>query len=57
MKDKRRNELIEKINNLYEGDKINDIDKLREKYKTQVDKIENKDIIIIKIHFWLDIYY
>ena len=42
MKDKRRNELIEKINNLYEGDKINDIDKLREKYKTQVDKIEKK---------------
>ena len=57
MKDKRRNELIEKINNLYEGNKINDIDKLREKYKTQVDKIENKGIIIIKIHFWLDIYY
>ena len=42
MKDKRRNELIEKINNLYEGDKINDIDKLIVKYKTQVDKIEKK---------------
>ena len=46
MEDKRRNELIEKTNALYKGDKINDIDELREKYKTQVDKIENKGIII-----------
>ena len=41
MKDKRRNELIEKINNLYEGDKINDIDKLREKYKILEININN----------------
>ena len=46
MKDKRRNELIEKINMLYNGDKINNIDVLREKFKNQVDKIENRDIII-----------
>ena len=46
MKDKRRNELIKKINMLYNGDKINNIDVLREKFKNQVDKIENRDIII-----------
>jgi len=46
MKDKRRNELIDKINILYKGDKIFDIDELREELKIKVDKIEDKNIII-----------
>ena len=46
MKDKRRNELIEKINELYKGNKIYNIDEFRESLKIKVDKIIDKNKII-----------
>ena len=46
MKNKRRNELIEKINELYERKSISNIDEVRENFKNKVDKIENKNKII-----------
>ena len=46
MKDKRRNELIQKINELYSGDSIDDVDSLRMNIKNMVDTIENKNKII-----------
>ena len=46
MKNKRRNELIQKINELYKGDVIDDIDTLRENLKSQVDNENNKKEII-----------
>lgn len=46
MKDKRRNELIEKINELNSGSSIDDIDSLRVSVKNMVDTVENKKKII-----------
>ena len=46
MKNKRRNELSDKINTLYKGDKIYEIDELREKLQNQVDLIKDKSIIV-----------
>ena len=46
MKNKRRNELIDKINTLYKGDKIYEIDDFREKLQNQVDLINDKSIIV-----------
>ena len=46
MKNKRRNEMIDKINILFKGDKIYEIDELREKLQSQVDKIGDKNVII-----------
>ena len=45
MKDTRRNELFEEINSLYKGD-IDDIDELREKLKSEVDEIKDKNKVI-----------
>ena len=45
IKDMRRNELIKEINSLYKGD-IDDIDELREKLKSEVDELEDKNKII-----------
>ena len=46
MKDKRRNELIQKINELYSEDSIDDVDSLRMNIKNMVETIENKNKII-----------
>ena len=46
MKDKRRNELIQKINELYKGDITDDIGILRKNLKSIVNNESNKIEII-----------
>ena len=53
MKDKRRNELIQKINELYNGGAIDDIDDLRQNIKNLVNTKKNKKAIIYFIKFAL----
>ena len=48
MKDKRRNELIQKTNELYNGGAIDDIDALRQNIKNLVNTKKNKKAIIEK---------